>query len=317
MQTHTVMHAETFFAAEGLVVLPAPKTTVTVRLSLQAQDAIWPKVATVCSSSKTSTLHADPEQVPPLHHNPVQERRTVVGSIVSITNFSIYSLRAGTRFLRPGLRQPSEKLWIRWLRVEVPCTVVADNRGHGRFPDTPNHTLPVVQSGRGRSSSSVICLSRRQRVSHTRVSDPTHLGFRSCPCALPALILPTPKVRSIPIRAAAILASSSSGRDECIVGPGVGTTVGDCVGAGEGAGVGEIVGDIVGAGDGERVGPGVGADAAGKSWMRGVTVSKVSPPAVIYTDDGVSSNRERGGLQVFTKPDRQNCCPCAAGFGQG
>ena len=96
------------------------------------------------------------------------------------------------------------------------------------------------------------------------MTDPTHVGFRSSSCALPALPLPTPNVRSIPIRAAAILASSSSGRDERIVGPGVGTTVGGCVGAGDGAGVGAIVGGMVGAGDGERVGPGVGADAAGR-----------------------------------------------------
>ncbi len=50
----------------------------------------------------------------------------------------------------------------------------------------------------------------------------------------------------------------------------MGTTVGDCVGAGEGAGVGETVGDMVGADDGESVGPGVGADGNRKNWaMRG------------------------------------------------
>ncbi len=63
------------------------------------------------------------------------------------------------------------------------------------------------------------------------------------------------------MRAAAILASSSSGRDEGIVGPGVVIAVGDCVGAGEGGVVvgKTVVGATVGAGDGESVGPGVGA----------------------------------------------------------
>lgn len=58
----------------------------------------------------------------------------------------------------------------------------------------------------------------------------------------------------MPINAAAILASSSSGREDKAVGPGVGIEVGDCVGAGDGARLGEIVGD--------KVGPGVGADRA-------------------------------------------------------
>jgi len=78
----------------------------------------------------------------------------------------------------------------------------------------------------------------------------------------------------MPIKAAAILASSSSGRDEGMVGPGVGATVGDCVGAGEGGiVVGESVGGTVGAGDGEGVGAGVGADKNGKGLVvvRGVS----------------------------------------------
>lgn len=73
-------------------------------------------------------------------------------------------------------------------------------------------------------------------------------------------------MRSMPIEAAAILASSSSGRDESIVGTGVGTNVGDCVGAREGAGLGEKVGEVVGPGDGDTVGPDMGAnkDVAGE-----------------------------------------------------
>lgn len=46
----------------------------------------------------------------------------------------------------------------------------------------------------------------------------------------------------MPIKAAAILASLSSGRDESIVGPGVGVDVGDWVRAGDGAGLGPGVG---------------------------------------------------------------------------
>ena len=67
----------------------------------------------------------------------------------------------------------------------------------------------------------------------------------------------------MPIKAAAILASSSSGRDEDTVGTGVGGEAGGCVGAKEGAGVGELVageGAGDGAGVGEIVGPGAGAD---------------------------------------------------------
>lgn len=60
-------------------------------------------------------------------------------------------------------------------------------------------------------------------------------------------------MRSMPTEAAAILASSSSGRDEIIVGAGVGGGVG----ARKGAGLGVVV--IVGAGDGEAVGPGAGS----------------------------------------------------------
>ena len=72
--------------------------------------------------------------------------------------------------------------------------------------------------------------------------------------AVPELDIPKRNVRSMPINAAAILASSSSGREDKAVGPGVGIEVGDCVGAGDGARLGEIVGD--------KVGPGVGADRA-------------------------------------------------------
>lgn len=68
----------------------------------------------------------------------------------------------------------------------------------------------------------------------------------------PELALPSPKVASIPINAAANLASSSSGRDESVVGPGVGVDVGGAVGERVGPRVGERVGAFVG--------PGVGAD---------------------------------------------------------
>ena len=66
-------------AYDAIVVSPAPKTTVTVRLSLQAHDGVSPKVATVFSSSKTFTLHGDPRQVPPLHHSPIDVSKSAVG----------------------------------------------------------------------------------------------------------------------------------------------------------------------------------------------------------------------------------------------
>lgn len=86
---------------------------------------------------------------------------------------------------------------------------------------------------------------------------------------IPELNLPRPNVRSMPTKAAAILASLSSGRDEGAVGARVGAEVGECVGAREGAGLGEIVegaglggtvGDAAGAGEGETVGPVAGTD---------------------------------------------------------
>ncbi len=94
-----------------------------------------------------------------------------------------------------------------------------------------------------------------------------HGGPPPSRCVVPELDPPTLNVRSIPVKAAAILASSSSGRDEGMTGPGVGTTVGECVGAGEGGFVVDetVVGGTVGAGDGESVGPGVGTEP-GRGW---------------------------------------------------
>ena len=110
-----MVHVETF-ASDTVVISPAPKTTVTVSLSLQAHAGIWPKVATVFPSSKMSTLHADPKQAPPSHQSPDDERQTAAARIASIRDFSIVPFRAGMRLLRLGLHQNSEELWIRRFR---------------------------------------------------------------------------------------------------------------------------------------------------------------------------------------------------------
>lgn len=69
----------------------------------------------------------------------------------------------------------------------------------------------------------------------------------------------------MPTTAAAMRASSSSGRDESTVtaGPGVKTNKGIRDGARGGAGLGGIVPNVMGAGDGDTVGPGVGANEHG------------------------------------------------------
>ena len=127
-------------AYDAIVVSPTPKTTVTVRLSLQAHDGVSPKVATVFSSSKTSTLHGDPRQMPPLHHSPIDASKSADGCGVYPRGifdrfsacFSIVFLRAGTRLLRHGLPKNNEELWVRWLIAEVPCTVMTDRPTRAR-----------------------------------------------------------------------------------------------------------------------------------------------------------------------------------------